>query len=41
MHEDQWFIDYVNKRTHQSLSAKYHGKKSYTLKQLQKEYQGK
>ena len=41
MHEDQWFIDYIDKRTRQALSAKHRGRKFHTLKDLQKEYQGK
>lgn len=41
MHEDKWFIDYVNKRTQQALLAKYRNKKFYTLTELQKGYKNK
>lgn len=41
MHEDEWFINYVNKRTRQALSAKHRHKKFHTLKELQKEYKHK
>ena len=36
--EDREFIDYVNHRTQQALSARERGKKFYTLQELQKEY---
>lgn len=36
--EDREFIDYVNLRTQQALSARERGEKFYTLRELQKEY---
>ena len=36
--EDREFIDYVNLRTQQTLSARERGEKFYTLRELQKEY---
>lgn len=36
--EDREFIEYVNFRTQQALSARERGEKFYTLQELQKEY---
>jgi len=36
--ENSEFIDYVNLRTQQALSARERGEKFYTLQELQKEY---
>lgn len=41
MHEDKWFINYVNQRTRQAISAKHGHKKFYTIKELQREYKNK
>lgn len=41
MHEDKWFIDYVNKRTHEAISAKQSHKKFHTIRELQQEYKNK
>jgi len=38
LREDEWFIDYVNKRAKEALKAKAREEKFMTLKELQEDY---
>ena len=38
LREDQWFINFINRRTKSALEAKKKGKKFFSLKELQKAY---
>ncbi|MBI3989553.1 MAG: hypothetical protein HY347_08040 [candidate division NC10 bacterium] len=38
LHEEQWFINYVNKRTQEAILARKAGKRFISLEELQKEF---
>ena len=38
LHEDKWFIDYINKLTQEALLAKKKKKKFYGLQELRREF---
>jgi hypothetical protein len=38
LREDQWFIDFINRRTKAALEDKKKGKRFFSLKEIQKAY---